>query len=210
MNFQSKPMGGMMKNVYPFLFMLILFAVSLNLFDCGHNLSTYQHLRNPQINDIPDQPMLEVTMQGSPELTAKSSFKKLYQTFYKMKRTHRDLRANAPRARWPMSFDTPTDEWIGIFGVPLNVPVQDLPEMATEKPEAKIVTWNYGPTAEILHIGSYEAEMETVGILMEFIEENGYKVAGAHEEEYLKGPGMFFMGNPKKYQTIIRYSIEKK
>jgi len=45
---------------------------------------------------------------------------------------------------------------------------------------------------------------------MGFIEENEYKVTGAHEEEYLKGPGMFFMGNPKKYQTIIRYPVEKK
>ena len=53
-------------------------------------------------------------------------------------------------------------------------------------------------------------ETPTIEKLKKFIDNNGYKIIGAHEEEYLRGPGMFFKGNPNKYWTIIRYRVEKK
>jgi hypothetical protein len=31
-----------------------------------------------------------------------------------------------------------------------------------------------------------------------------------HEEEYIKGPGMIFAGNPETYLTIIRYPVQKR
>ena len=43
----------------------------------------------------------------------------------------------------------------------------------------------------------------TIEKIKTFISERGYEINGDHEEEYLKGPGMFFKGNPKKYRTII-------
>jgi hypothetical protein len=54
------------------------------------------------------------------------------------------------------------------------------------------------------HIGPYAKEMPAVEKLMQFIKDSGYKVIGYHKEEYLKGPGMFFKGNPGKYYMIIR------
>lgn len=62
--------------------------------------------------------------------------------------------------------------------------------------------------AEILHIGPYSAEVPTTERLQSYIKEKGYRVIGVHEEEYLKGPGMFGKGNPEKYYTIIRYRVE--
>jgi len=46
-----------------------------------------------------------------------------------------------------------------------------------------------GPTAEKLH---------------KFIEENGYEIAGIHEEEYLTKP------DSKVVKTIIRYPVKKR
>jgi effector-binding domain-containing protein len=63
--------------------------------------------------------------------------------------------------------------------------------------------------AEILHIGSYDKEKPTVDRLTKFISDNGYRIIGDHEEEYVKGPGMLFKGNSENYRTIIRYRIEK-
>lgn len=63
--------------------------------------------------------------------------------------------------------------------------------------------------AEILHVGPYTAEAPTISRLKKFIVESGFEVIGEHEEEYLKGPGMFFKGNPEKYYTIIRYRIRR-
>jgi hypothetical protein len=33
-------------------------------------------------------------------------------------------------------------------------------------------------------------------------------IAGAHEEEYIKGPTMTGKGDPEKYVTIIRYQVD--
>jgi hypothetical protein len=69
--------------------------------------------------------------------------------------------------------------------------------------------WQYGEVAEILHVGAYSEEAPTVEKLRQFAFKRGYRMAGPHEEEYLKGPGMFFKGNPGKYMTIIRWRVQK-
>jgi hypothetical protein len=46
--------------------------------------------------------------------------------------------------------------------------------------------------------------------LREFVAAEGFEIAGQHEEEYLKGPGMFFRGNPDNYLTILRYPVRPK
>ncbi|MEW6104621.1 MAG: GyrI-like domain-containing protein [bacterium] len=86
-----------------------------------------------------------------------------------------------------------------------------LPDNFKQTPNMKIEIkeWEYGDVAEILHIGPYSEETPTIEKLHNFIKENGYKVIGEHEEEYLKGPGMFGKGNPKKYYTIIRLRVAK-
>ena len=60
-----------------------------------------------------------------------------------------------------------------------------------------ITTWAYGDVAEILHIGSYSTEQPDIERLRAFIDSRGYRVIGDHEEEYVKGPGMIFAGDPK-------------
>ena len=45
--------------------------------------------------------------------------------------------------------------------------------------------------------------------LKAFIAASGCQIAGPHEEECLRGPGMSGKGDPHKYYTIIRYRAEK-
>jgi len=40
--------------------------------------------------------------------------------------------------------------------------------------------------------------------------DQGYEIAGPHEEEYLRGPGMLFAGDSKGYLTLIRYQVRRK
>ena len=115
----------------------------------------------------------------------------------------------APRTRWPKPFDTPIEEWIGLYGVPIPDIVEKLPEEEMKDYKIKIDTWKYGEVAEILHIGEYNDEIPTIEKLKEFVKSKGYKIIGAHEENYIKGPGMFFKGNPKNYYTLIRYKIQR-
>ncbi|MEI6846186.1 MAG: MerR family transcriptional regulator, partial [Candidatus Firestonebacteria bacterium] len=60
-----------------------------------------------------------------------------------------------------------------------------------------------------LHLGAYSEEVPNIEKLKNFIKAGGYKITGDHEEDYLKGPGMFGPGNPKKYLTLISYQVEK-
>jgi len=183
---------------------VIAFAIQ-----CGPNLSAYQHLTTPRITTLADQPMLEVQAVGAPGETVGPAFKELFGAFYRLRRTHKQLQCNAPRARWPKPLETPVDQWLGIYGIPITAEIHELPVSKSET-RVTIAVWQYGTVAEILHIGSYDSEDETVRRLKAFIDQQGYRISGPHEEEYLRGPGMFGKGNPKKYQTIIRYPVEMK
>jgi hypothetical protein len=70
--------------------------------------------------------------------------------------------------------------------------------------EVKIETWEYGTTAQILHLEPFSTEVPTTARLHAFIEETGYEIAGPHEEEYLTTL------DAKNQKTLIRYPVHKK
>lgn len=181
----------------------------LMIFSCSKNFKAYEPLLNPQINVKAPQTMLVYEAVGDPNETVGNAFGALFSTFFKLKKEY-DMEMSAPRARWPKGLDTPKSEWVGIYALPVSDQLKELPAKAMEEhPELKLEVWEYGEVAEILHKGSYASEEPTVKRLHQFIEESGYVISGYHEEEYLKGPGMFGKGNPDKYYTIIRYVVSR-
>ena len=75
--------------------------------------------------------------------------------------------------------------------------------------DVEITTWPYGDVVEMLHVGACDREEPTIAELTPFIQDCRCEIVGGHEEEYLKGPGLFSKGNPEKYLTIIRYRVKK-
>lgn len=188
---------------------LILFLATILLIGCGKKFEEYEYLSDPQISEKAPQKMLVYEAAGNPNETVGEAFGALFSTFFKLKKAH-DMDLVAPLARWPKTPDTPMDEWIGIYAIPVAESVMKIPAKAlNEHPALKLETWEYGLVAEILHKGSYASEGPTVERLHQFITNSGYEISGLHEEEYLKGPGMFGPGNPDKYFTIIRYPVAK-
>ncbi|MBL7052776.1 MAG: GyrI-like domain-containing protein [Candidatus Marinimicrobia bacterium] len=188
----------------------ILFLFTIFVLNCGHDLSQYDRFVEPQISEKQPQKMLVYEIMGDPNETAGVAIGALYSAFYKMKKEYQ-MEMAAPKARWPQPPDTPREEWIGIFGLEIPESLSNLPKEISDKyPQLKIETWEYGLVAEIMHVGSYATEHSTVQKLIDFISESGYQIVGGHEEEYLKGPGMFFKGNPEKYKTIIRFPVREK
>ncbi len=180
------------------------------LLGCGKDVKQYEYLLEPQIIDKAPQKLLVYEVVGNPNEVGGEAFGALFSTFFKLKKDHK-MDMAVPRARWPKPLETPKDEWLGIYAMPVNDSVMEIPEkVQMEYPKLKLETWKYGMTAEILHIGSYASEPATVEKLHKLIEAEGYEISGPHEEEYLKGPGMFGPGNPDKYYTIIRYPVRKK
>lgn len=200
----------MLKWIAIILFILAITITTLGYFLFkGPDLSKYEYLKEPQLNKMPAQKVLVVEAKGDPSIVGRKAFGLLYQTYFKLQNSSKNMNI-APRARWPFAFDTPKDKWIGRYALPVSS-AAELPE--NFKPEAGfevgLKNWEYGETAEILHIGPYSKELPTIQKLMDFIKAKGYTIVGEHEEEYLKGPGMFGPGDPEKYFTIIRYQIKK-
>ncbi len=174
----------------------------------GPDVSKYDSLKDPRIAQKADQKMLQVEAAGDPNTAAMKAFGLLFQTYYKNVKAHGMV---APLARWPKPLETPPAEWVGLYGLPVPASLDKLAETpSTPGYTVSLTTWQYGDVAEILHVGPYSTEMPTVEKLKAFITSSGYVIAGPHEEEYLRGPGMFGKGNPEKYYTIIRYRVEKK
>jgi hypothetical protein len=175
----------------------------------GPDLRQYEPLKEPRIIVKPDIKVLETVLKGDPNQTASTGFVELFKVYFKIKEAPKPKIFGAPMARWTAP-GKDMKEWTGIFGLPIPENIDKLPEgVKSDKCEIKINTWKYGEAAEILHIGGYDKVEPAIEKLLNFVKEKGYKTAGDHEEEYVKGPGMLFKGNPDNYYTIIRYPVVK-
>lgn len=175
----------------------------------GPDASQFADLREPRFTRMNDQRMLVVEAAGDPNVVGAGAFKLLFSTYFKLDGVSRVGRPPSPRARWPNPQGMPKDKWLGRYALPLPESVTTLAAGPTEGLRTEVATWAYGDVAEILHVGPYSAEQPDIERLLRFIDSQGYRVVGDHEEEYVKGPGMFFAGDPDRYLTIIRLRVEK-
>ena len=177
----------------------------------GPSAAEFEYLKDPQVRILPDLTVLQVEAKGEPGIVGGQAFGLLFKTYFQLKGVPKGPRQPAPRARWPLSLDTPKGEWIGRYAIPVPGNIDALPSQSDSPPglRVELTTWEYGDVAEVLHVGPYDREEPTVAKLTQFIKDCRYEIVGEHEEEYLRGPGMFGKGNPKKYLTIIRYRVKK-
>lgn len=167
-----------------------------------------QSKTEPQILEVPSQKMAVVHTKGAPDKVFPEFMPALYGTVYTLKFDLKKkglptFKVSGLRARYPDVLDTPKEKWTIIIGLPVPEDTTSLPQKVAGT-EVKLETWEYGTVAQILHLGGYDQEQPTIECLHKFIEDNGYKIAGLHEEEYLTRP------NVKLPKTIIRYPIKKK
>jgi hypothetical protein len=192
--------------------LLVVVVVSIALFFFlmkGPDLSQYEPLKEPRITIMKDQKVVVVEAKGDPNVVGSRAFGLLFKTYYKLDGVAKGPKQPAPRARWSGDMNNKST-WIGRYALPVPDQVASLPAIDAEPGfKVDLGNWEYGQIAEILHIGPYAQETPTIEKLMKFINDNGYTIVGYHEEEYLKGPGMFFKGNPDQYYTIIRYRVAK-
>jgi len=162
----------------------------------------------PQILEMPPQKMAVVYGKGAPDKVFPEVLPALYSSVYALRSDLKKLglpifKVSGLRARYPDAQLAQMDKWTEIIGLPVPDYTTSLPQKAANI-RVRIETWKYGTVAQILHLGPYDQEYVTVARLHRFIDESGYKIDGAHEEEYLTRP------TAKVIKTIIRYPIKKK
>jgi DNA-binding transcriptional MerR regulator/effector-binding domain-containing protein len=66
-----------------------------------------------------------------------------------------------------------------------------------------------GRCLALIHKGPYQDVGRSYAKILKHLEELGLKIVLPSREVYLKGPGMIFRGNPRKYLTEIQMLIEE-
>ena len=109
-------------------------------------------------------------------------------------------------------------EWLSAIRLPDFIRLEDFDwavETASEKKKldcssARFVTIDEGLCVQIMHIGSYDQEPETVNLMDDFIAAEGYvndfTPTRLHHEIYLSDPRKTA---PEKWKTVIRHPIKK-
>jgi effector-binding domain-containing protein len=85
--------------------------------------------------------------------------------------------------------------------IPLRKPVEAEGISVRELPGGRCVA--------LLHQGPYDELGRSYSKILDYISQKGYKTILPTREVYLKGPGMIFRGNPRKYLTEIQILIEE-
>jgi hypothetical protein len=75
---------------------------------------------------------------------------------------------------------------------------------------AEFLTIEEGLCVQIMHLGSYDTEPQTVALMDAYLQENGYEndinEQRLHHEIYLSDPRK---AEPEKWKTIIRHPIKR-
>jgi len=163
---------------------------------------------DPVILEMPPQKMAVVRGKGSPDKVFAKIFPALFGSVYTLKfdlkkRALESFKVACPRARYPDAHLYPKGEWLIIAGIPVPENTTFLPQKESNT-KVKLETWEYGTVAQILHLGPYDQETETIERLQQFITDSGYEIAGPHEEEYQSKP------DAKVIKTVIRYQVKEK
>jgi len=162
---------------------------------------------DPQIVVMPDQTMAAVRGRGAPADVFPKIMPALFGAVYSLKfdlkkKGLEGFKVGALRARYPDAESKAKKDWAIVAGIPVPEGTTGVIQKMSDVP-VSVETWKYGTVAQVLHLGSYAQETESIERLRRFIAEQGYKIAGDHEEEYLTRP------EAKAPKTIIRYAVKK-
>ena len=155
------------------------------------DLSEYRQWEDPSIVKMFDERMVVMDAQGNPNQMSKEIFA-IFADYHIEDRMPLNFTMPAMRVRWDSGFDSPTSNWVGSYAIPAPAGIDELPSGdGVEKYNPRFEDWGYGEVAQVLHVGPYEQEQESIDRLMQFISEQGYEVIGEREEEYLRGPAVW-------------------
>ena len=77
---------------------------------------------------------------------------------------------------------------------------------AAEVKEVKLERLDEGRCVQMLHVGPYEREHETIAKMKSFAEQKGLQLVGPHHEIYLSDPRRV---PPDRLRTILRQPVAK-
>lgn len=185
--------------------------------------------KNPELIDVPAGKFLAIDGKGDPNGDEyQEAMQGLYGAAYTLKFHYKaqgldfkvmaleglwwiedgvfDMNKPAPRGQW---------RWTSMIRVPDFVMQDAFDEVLTELVEkrgekvreVRLVEFDEGLSAQIMHIGPYSEEAPTIDKLHSWVTEQGYRLRGKHHEIYMSDPRRT---KPERLKTIIRHPVEKR
>ena len=197
----------------------------------------YMPKNKPQIVDVPKANYIAVRGKGNPNEengTYQQAISVLYAVAYTLKMSYKtDYKIEGffeyvvPPLEgfwWQDNVDGVdyTDKsafnWISVIRLPDFITQKDFEwavETAGKKKKmdcssAEFMTIEEGLCVQIMHLGPFDAEPETVALMDEYIEQNGYvndiNASRLHHEIYMSDARKV---TPEKWKTVIRHPIKR-
>lgn len=189
----------------------------------------YKAGKNPELIDVPVGRFLAIDGKGDPNGTEyQEAMQALYGAAYTLKFHYKalgkDFKVMALEGLWwikdgvfDMNNPAPRENWrwTSMIRVPdfveqggFDEVLPGLVEKRGEKVrEVKLVEFDEGLSAQIMHIGPYSEETPTINKLHEWVAEQGYRLRDKHHEIYMSDPRRT---KPERLKTIIRHPVEKR
>ncbi len=179
----------------------------------------YMPKNKPQIVTVPKANYIAVRGKGNPneaDGAYQQAMRVLYSVAYTLKMSYKTdykIEGFFEYVVPPLEF-----QWISVIRLPDFITEKDFAwavETATKKKKldcssAEFLTIDEGLCVQIMHIGAYDNEPETVAVMDAFLEETGYvndfSETRLHHEIYLSDPRRTA---PEKLKTVIRHPIRK-
>ena len=197
--------------------------------DLKASLDSYRATRGRfTIVDVPEYRYLMIDGHGDPNTSASyaDALAALYPTAYKLKfaskATGRDyvvppleglwwaddmdaFTASRDKSQWDWTMMILTPAWIDAALVDAAIAKVGVKDAPRRLGDVRFETLAEGRCVQTLHVGSFDAEAETLARLHdEFIPAHGLRMTGKHHEIYLSDPRRT---SPEKLRTILRQPV---
>jgi hypothetical protein len=180
--------------------------------------------RQPALVHIKPAQYLAIEGRGAPgEARFQACIGALYAMAFTIKMTHKfagrqdytvcklegryfgDL-AGAPKKEWKWKLLIRTPDFIGEKEMDAAVATLLKRKKQEEVKEVKLEKIDEGDCVQMLHVGPYDKEHETIALMQHFAEGRGLKLAGPHHEIYLSDPRRV---PAERLRTILRQPARK-
>lgn len=190
----------------------------------------YKAKQDPAILRVTPSPYLMIDGQGAPGSEAFSEkmgalYGMAYTIKFGCKERGQDFVVNKLEGLWWIEgvgyeefLERPKDEWS--WRIMIRMPdfvneadrseaIEKLHKKKKEGPfeEVRLEEFDEGEVVQILHVGPYADETPNIMRMHDYVEEQGYELAGLHHEIYLSDP---FKTDPAKLKTILRHPVKKR
>ncbi len=114
--------------------------------------------------------------------------------------------AGAPKEEWKWELLIRTPEFIGEKETKAAVATLLKRKKPAEVKEVKLAAMDEGDCVQMLHVGPYDKEHETIALMRSFAEGSGLRLIGPHHEIYLSDPRRV---PAERLRTILRQPVGK-